>query len=76
MDKPKICEGECVPKGWGEEIIIANNKDYCGKVLVFNDSGKVDESLDPGTSQIYEFQPQWYGKPRHIEIGIEFGMGG
>ena len=40
MDKPKICEGECVPKGWGEEIIIANNKDYCGKVLVFNDSGK------------------------------------
>ncbi len=28
--------GCCVPKGWGEEIIIENNELYCGKVLVFN----------------------------------------
>ena len=25
-----------VPKLWGEEIWIANNSDYCGKVLVLN----------------------------------------
>ena len=40
MDKPKICEGECVPKGWGEEIIIENNEMYCGKVLIFNQGCK------------------------------------
>tara|TARA_B100001029_G_C15032187_1_gene437719 strand:+ start:1 stop:1296 length:1296 start_codon:yes stop_codon:yes gene_type:complete len=42
---------------------------------VFNDSGEPDESLDPGTSQIYEFQPGFYGSPRHIEIGLEIGRG-
>ena len=42
---------------------------------VFNDSGKPDESLDPGTSEIYEFQPGFYGASRHIEIGLEFGRG-
>lgn len=26
---------ERVPKGWGEEIHIANNESYCGKLLVF-----------------------------------------
>lgn len=30
-----ITKGCCVPKGWGEEIIIENNELYCGKVLVF-----------------------------------------
>lgn len=25
-----------VEKGWGKEIIIANNDDYCGKILCFN----------------------------------------
>jgi mannose-6-phosphate isomerase-like protein (cupin superfamily) len=27
---------ECnIPKGWGHEVIIANNELYCGKLLVF-----------------------------------------
>ena len=36
MVKPQVTNGCCVPKGWGEEIIIENNEMYCGKVLVFN----------------------------------------
>ena len=36
MVKPEVVEGCHVPKGWGEEIIIENNENYCGKVLVFN----------------------------------------
>lgn len=28
-----------VPKGWGKEIIFANNSEYCGKILCF-DKGK------------------------------------
>mgnify|MGYP001216894891 FL=1 len=36
MVKPEVTKGCCVPKGWGEEIIIENNEMYCGKVLVFN----------------------------------------
>lgn len=37
MELPKIIKcDECkVPKGWGHEIIIANNNLYCGKLLVF-----------------------------------------
>ena len=35
MEKPKICEGCKIPKGWGEELIIENNEKYCGKLLIF-----------------------------------------
>jgi quercetin dioxygenase-like cupin family protein len=35
MEKPVICEGCKVPKGWGEELIIINNELYCGKLLIF-----------------------------------------
>lgn len=24
-----------VPKGWGEEVVIVNNEEYCGKILKF-----------------------------------------
>ena len=36
MVKPHVTESCCVPKGWGEELIIENNELYCGKILVFN----------------------------------------
>ena len=35
IDKPVVCEGCKVPKGWGEELIIENNEKYCGKLLIF-----------------------------------------
>ena len=35
VEKPVICEGCKVPKGWGEELIIENNEKYCGKLLIF-----------------------------------------
>ena len=35
MIKPEVTKGCCIPKGWGEEIIIENNEKYCGKILVF-----------------------------------------
>jgi quercetin dioxygenase-like cupin family protein len=28
-----------VEKGWGKEIIFVNNKDYCGKLLIFDKAG-------------------------------------
>jgi hypothetical protein len=28
-----------VDKGWGFEIVFANNSKYCGKILVFNQAG-------------------------------------
>jgi quercetin dioxygenase-like cupin family protein len=40
MRKPQVTNGCCVPKGWGEEIIIENNELYCGKVLIFNQGCK------------------------------------
>ena len=40
MLKPQVTNGCCVPKGWGEEIIIENNEMYCGKVLIFNQGCK------------------------------------
>jgi len=35
MEKPIVCEGCKVPKGWGKELIIENNEIYCGKLLIF-----------------------------------------
>lgn len=29
-----------VPKGWGEEIVIDNNDEYCGKILKFRKGEK------------------------------------
>ena len=29
-----VTESCVVPKGWGEEIIIENNKKYCGKTEI------------------------------------------
>ena len=45
MEKPIIInaletEGCCVPKGWGDEIIIENNEMYCGKLLRFKQGAK------------------------------------
>ena len=41
MDKkPKITSGTVVSKGWGREIHIANNENYCGKLLVFEKGKK------------------------------------
>ena len=33
---PTFSKPLCYPKGWGEEIWIANNNKYCGKILNFN----------------------------------------
>lgn len=41
MEKiPKIRKGKRVNKGWGHELHIENNEDYCGKLLVFNKGSK------------------------------------
>ncbi len=40
MVKPEVTQGCCVPKGWGEEIIIENNEMYCGKILIFQQDCK------------------------------------
>ena len=31
---------EIIPKGWGKEIIFANNDEYCGKILCFEKGKK------------------------------------
>ena len=39
--KPIICTESCiVPKGWGHELIIHNDEEYCGKILVFYEGAK------------------------------------
>ena len=32
--------GKKVNKGWGHELVFADTKDYCGKLLAFNKRGK------------------------------------
>lgn len=34
--KPIFTRPEIVEKGWGQEQIITNNEEYCGKILRFN----------------------------------------
>lgn len=38
--KSKKQVSEIVKKGWGKEIIFANNKEYCGKILCFEKGKK------------------------------------
>jgi quercetin dioxygenase-like cupin family protein len=40
MIKPLVTRGLKVPKGWGEELIFANDELYCGKLLVFRKGAK------------------------------------
>ena len=45
METPKVinvikCDGCKIPKGWGDEIIIANHELYCGKLLRFRQGAK------------------------------------
>jgi quercetin dioxygenase-like cupin family protein len=36
----KFVESEVVKKAWGEEVILHNDKDYCGKLLRFKEGSK------------------------------------
>ncbi len=36
----KITDCCKIPKGWGYELVIVNNKEYCGKILVFKSGCK------------------------------------
>jgi len=37
---------------------------------VFNNSGRPDYSTNPNASPIFQYRPQWYSPPRHIELGM------
>lgn len=37
---PNIVKGSKIPKGWGYELILENNENYCGKLLVFEKNHK------------------------------------
>lgn len=37
---PIVNKAEKIAKGWGEELIVHNSADYCGKILQFNKGGK------------------------------------
>ena len=34
--RPQITNTKFVSKGWGHELHIANNENYCGKLLIFH----------------------------------------
>jgi quercetin dioxygenase-like cupin family protein len=40
MLKPIATHALRVPKGWGEEVIFANDELYCGKLLIFRKGAK------------------------------------
>lgn len=61
---------EIVKKGWGKEVIIANNDDYCGKILCFE--------KDKRLSMHYHMKKRetWYvakGSFQFLWIDIENG---
>ena len=38
--EPKFSESKTVEKGWGREIVFANNNEYCGKILEIKQGGE------------------------------------
>ena len=64
MKKPEVTQGCKVPKGWGEEIIIENNENYCGKVLVFEPECKFSMHYHMNKDETWyvesgEFEYRW-----------------
>ena len=76
MIKPKVVEGCRVPKGWGEEIIIENNENYCGKILVFEPECKFSMHYHMNKDETWyvedgEFEYRWIDTEKaliHTEI--------
>jgi len=54
--RPKITSGKVVSKGWGREIHIANNDDYCGKLLVFEKGKKFSMHYHVGKYETWYVQ--------------------
>ena len=40
IDSNLMIHERIIPKKWGKEIIVHNDSDYCGKLLVFNKEAK------------------------------------
>jgi len=76
MIKPEVTKGCCVPKGWGEEIIIENNDKYCGKILVFEPECKFSMHYHMNKDETWyvedgEFEYRWIDTEKaliHTEI--------
>ena len=76
MEKPEVTKGCRVPKGWGEEIIIENNENYCGKVLVFEPECKFSMHYHMNKDETWyvedgEFEYRWIDTEKaliHTEI--------
>lgn len=41
---------------------------------VFQSTGRPDYTLNPNVSVENKHRPQWYGPPRHVELGMELGF--
>ena len=76
MVKPEVTTGCCVPKGWGQEIIIENNENYCGKVLIFDKGCKFSMHYHMKKDETWyvedgEFEYRWIDTENalmHMEI--------
>ncbi|MFC1729280.1 TonB-dependent receptor domain-containing protein [candidate division KSB1 bacterium] len=52
---------------WGDVRNLLNKTNILN---VFNNSGRPDHSTNPAASPIAQFNPEWYGAPRHVELGF------
>ena len=53
-----------VPKAWGEEMIIHNGEDYCGKILRFNDGGRFSMHFHMKKSET------WYVRSGEFQLNM------
>ena len=72
MEKPIVCEGCKVPKGWGEELIIENNEKYCGKILFLAKGKKCSWHYHRKKDEVFYVQSGaikiYYGWDDNIEM--------
>ena len=75
MEKPIVInalktEGCCVPKGWGDEIIIENNEMYCGKLLRFKQGAKFSMHYHMIKDETWYVDKGWQSALRTVRVSI------
>lgn len=55
----KLSSPEIVVKGWGEEKIIVNNDEFCGKFLIFKEGSEFSTHMHKEKREIFHVISGW-----------------
>lgn len=54
--KPIILKSQSVRKGWGSELVLCNNEEFCGKVLFLDEGAKFSMHFHRDKREVFHVQ--------------------